>query len=79
MSMKFQMLIKGKMVTEKDISCFKAFGLCIYHAYRYQNANKCWHFKINDHDKFHAQLSWAWKKVYIYISPPRWEAGQATV
>ena len=24
----------------------------------------CWHFNIYEQDKFHAQLSWAWKKFY---------------
>ena len=27
------------------------------------NANS-WHFNIYEQDKFHAQLSWAWKKIY---------------
>ena len=31
-------------------SCFHTLIYCIY------NANK-WHFNINEHDKFHAQLS----------------------
>ena len=29
-----------------------------------QNANKCWHLNIHEQDKFHIQLSWAWKKFY---------------
>ena len=24
----------------------------------------CWHFNIYEQDKFHAQLSWAWKKFH---------------
>ena len=31
--------------------------------YKDLNANNCWYFNIYEHDKFHAQLSWAWKKV----------------
>ena len=34
-SMKFQLLIKSKMPTNKEVSCFKSLRCCIYHA------NKC--------------------------------------
>ena len=33
-------------------------------ANKYENANYCWHFHIYKQRKFHAQLSWAWKKLY---------------
>ena len=32
LSMKFQLLIKGKMVKNKDFSCFKTLICCIYPA-----------------------------------------------
>ena len=35
LSMKFQMLIKGKMMKNNDLSCFKTLRYCIY------PANKC--------------------------------------
>ena len=28
------------------------------------NVNSCWHLNIYEHDNIHAQLSWAWKKLY---------------
>ena len=31
---------------------------------KYENANYIWHFHIYKQRKFHAQLSWAWKKFY---------------
>ena len=34
------------------------------YANKYENANFCWHFHIYSQRKFHAQLSWAWKKFY---------------
>ena len=33
--MKFQLLIKTKILTNKEVSCFKSLRCCIYHA------NKC--------------------------------------
>ena len=47
--MKFQLLVKSNMLNTKDYSCFQTLRYCIYHAYKYQNAN----------NKFHAQLSLA--------------------
>ena len=35
LSMKFQLLIKAKILTNKEVSCFKILRCCIYHA------NKC--------------------------------------
>ena len=48
----------------EEISCFqtsnsKMMYKCIYHA------DSC-HFNIYEYDKFHTQLSWAWKKICIY-------------
>ena len=36
----------------------------IFSANEYENANYCWHFHIYWQRKFHAQVSWAWKKFY---------------
>ena len=36
----------------------------IFSANKYENANYCWHFHIYKQRKFHAQLSWAWKRFY---------------
>ena len=48
---------KTKMLKNKDFSCFQTLRCCIYQAYKGQNANKCWHFNIYEHAKFHAQFS----------------------
>ena len=57
LSMKFQLGIKSKITTNKEVSCFKSLRCCIYHANKCLNANNCWHFNIYEQDKFHAQLS----------------------
>ena len=36
-----------------------------FSANKYENANFCWHFHTYYQSKFHAQLSWAWKKVLL--------------
>ena len=36
----------------------------IFYAYENENANISWHSCIYQQRKFHAQLSWAWKKFY---------------
>ena len=64
-SMNLQLLIKSKIPTNEEVSCFKPLRCCIYHANKCLNANNCWHFNIYEQDKFRAQLSWAWKKFYI--------------
>ena len=33
LSMKFQLLIKTKIPSNKEVSCFESFRCCIYHAY----------------------------------------------
>ena len=48
LSMKFHLLIKTKMLKNKDVSCFQFLRCCIHHA----NANNCWHFNIHELDKF---------------------------
>ena len=40
---KFQLVIKTKIPTNEEVSCFKSLN--------------SWHFNINEHDKFNAQLS----------------------
>ena len=67
LSMKFQLLIKTKIPTKKEVSCFKSLRCCIYHAYKRENANNCWHFYIYEQDKFCAQLSM--KKSFITSGP----------
>ena len=34
LSMKFQLLIKTKMLKNTDLSCFQALRCCIYHAHK---------------------------------------------
>ena len=46
LSMKFQLLIKTKILTNKGVFCFKSLRCCIYHADKCLNANNCWHFNI---------------------------------
>ena len=58
LSSKFQLLIK--ISTNEKVFCFMSLKCRVYHA----NANNCWHFNIYEQDKFRAQLSWAWKKLY---------------
>ena len=50
LSTKFQLHRKTKILTNKEVSCFKSLRCCIYHA-------NCWHFNIYEQDKFRAQLS----------------------
>ena len=57
LSPKFQLLIKTKIPTNKEVSCFKSLKCCIYHANKCLNANNCWGFNIYEQDKFRAQLS----------------------
>ena len=57
LSTKFQLLIKTKIPTNEEISCFKSLICCIYHANKRLNANNCWHFNIYKQDKFRAQAS----------------------
>ena len=37
--------------------CHKTLICCIYPAYKYYNANNCWHCNIYKQDEFDAQLS----------------------
>ena len=56
LSMKFQVLIKTKILKNKGIFCFQTLRYCIFHANGCLNANNCWHFNIYEHDKFRAQF-----------------------
>ena len=60
--MKFQLLIKTKMLKNEDLNCLQTLRCYFYHA---NKSNNCLHFNIFEHDKFHAQLSLALIKVYI--------------
>ena len=57
LSTNFQLLIKTKIPTIEEVSCFKPFRCCIYLSNKCLNANNCWHFNIYEQDKFPAQLS----------------------
>ena len=46
----------AKILTNEEVSCLKSLGCCIYHANKYLNANKCWHFNIYEQDTFGTQL-----------------------
>ena len=48
---------KIKMLKNIDFSCLRGLWCCIYPANN-------WHFNNYEQDKFHAQLSWVWKKFY---------------
>ena len=55
LSIKFQLLIKTKTLTNEGVSCFKSLRSGIHHANKCQNS--CWHFNIYEQDTFSAQLS----------------------
>ena len=52
------------MLENSDLSGFQILRCYIYHADNCLIANDFWHFNIYEHDKFYAQLSWAWKECY---------------
>ena len=54
--MKFQLLIKTKML-KKYFSCKKTLEYCIYLANKCLNVNIFLHFKFNELDKVHVQMS----------------------
>ena len=65
LSMKFQMIIKTKMLKiDISLALEPSDVVFIYPAHKCKNANNCWHSNIYERDKSHAQLSWAWKKLY---------------
>ena len=39
LSTKFQLLIKARIQTNEEVSCFKSLRCCIYHAHKCLNAN----------------------------------------
>ena len=47
----------NKILTNKEMTCFKSVTCCIYNANNCYNANKCWHFNIYEQDNIRAQLS----------------------
>ena len=57
LSTKLQLLIKTKMLENKDFSFFRALRYFIYPANIFLNANTSWHFNIYEQDKFCALLS----------------------
>ena len=57
LSKEIQVLIKTKIPTNKEASCYKSLRCCAYHANKCYNANNCWHFNIYEQDKFPTQLS----------------------
>ena len=64
LSMKFFMLISLKLLTIANSFLLNLADRENFYAYKYENANFCWHFHIYWQRKFYAQLSWAWKKNY---------------
>ena len=46
-----------EMLKNKDFSCFKTLICCTNPTNICKNVNNCWHFNINEQDKFHSQLS----------------------
>ena len=70
LSMKFQLLLGVEIAKIIGIFRFESPKPVIYPANKCLNANNCWHFnKINEQDKFYAQLSWASKSI------PGWNFG----
>ena len=57
LSMKFKPLINTDIAKINGNFRYKSLKTVIYPADRCENANNCWHFNINEQDKFHAQLS----------------------
>ena len=52
LSMKFKSLIDIDIAKMNGICRFKSTNPVIYHAYKCYNAKNCWHFNINEQDKF---------------------------
>ena len=65
--MKFQLLIKTKKLRQYDFlaSELSYFVFIMLINVKMPTQLHCWHINIYEHDKLHAQLSWAWKKVLI--------------
>ena len=61
--MKFQLLLKTKILKIKIFPMLNILRQCIYPAYKCQNANNCWNFNIYEQEKFYARLSWDVKVV----------------
>ena len=56
LSMKFQELIKTKIQTNEEVSCFKSLRCCIYHSNKFKT-KQFLAFNIYEQDKFRTQLS----------------------
>ena len=54
--MKFQLLIKAKMLKNKALSCVQTFRCCMYYADKFLMPTFVGNLTINEQDKFHAQL-----------------------
>ena len=64
LSMKLVLLIKLKLLTITNSFLLNIAEHETFSTNKYENANYIWHFHIYKQRKFHAQLSWAWKKFY---------------
>ena len=64
LSMKFVLLMNLKLLAIANSFLLNIPEHENFSANKYENANCCWHFHIYYQRKFHAQLSWAWKKFY---------------
>ena len=64
LSMKFILLINLKILTIffKLLSCSTQLSMLSW--VEHEKSLNCWYFYFYDQVKFHAQLSWAWKKFY---------------
>ena len=73
--MNFQLLIETKMLQNKDFSCLQTIRRCVYMLINVKMPTIVGILTFNEHDKFHTQLSWAWKKFYN----PELSYGEETV
>ena len=69
LSMTFVLLINLKLLTNANFFLLNTTEQQNFSANKYENANYCLHFHIYQQRKFHAQLSWAWKKTFIDSGP----------
>ena len=61
------MLINLKLLTIANSFLLNTAENEIFSVNKYENANNSWHFHIYLQRKFHAQLSWAWKKKFYNL------------
>ena len=62
--MKFVLLINLKLLTIANSFLLDIAKLENFSSNKYENAKYCWYFHIYQQTNIHAQLSWAWKKIY---------------